>query len=133
MPERMSEMWRQLGDPGRIDEDWTSSLHAWGGLAPLTQTAPAASLFPRLDVVAVIDTHCHVHDQKFDDDRDAVIARARAAGVTAMITVGEDLDDSRARSPKSRERYGPAGRRRHSSARSTQRSAQTSLPSCSRF
>jgi methionyl-tRNA synthetase len=49
MPERMSEMWRQLGNPGRIDQDWTTSLHAWGGLAPLTQTAPAASLFPRLD------------------------------------------------------------------------------------
>jgi len=43
----------------------------------------------------LIDTHCHVHDKKFDDDRDAVISRARAAGVTAMITVGEDLDDSR--------------------------------------
>jgi methionyl-tRNA synthetase len=49
MPERMSEMWRQLGTPGRIDEDWTTSLRAWGGLAPLTQTAPSASLFPRLD------------------------------------------------------------------------------------
>ncbi len=49
MPERMSEMWQQLGTPGRIDEDWTVSLHAWGGLPPLTQTAPAASLFPRLD------------------------------------------------------------------------------------
>jgi methionyl-tRNA synthetase len=49
MPERMGEMWRQLGNPGRIDDDWTTSLHAWGGLAPLTQTAPAASLFPRLD------------------------------------------------------------------------------------
>jgi TatD DNase family protein len=43
----------------------------------------------------LIDTHCHVHDKKFDGDRDAVIARARRAGVTAMITVGEDLDDSR--------------------------------------
>ncbi len=52
MPERTAEMWRQLGEPGRIDEDWASSLAAWGGLAPGTQTAPAASLFPRLDVVA---------------------------------------------------------------------------------
>ncbi len=49
MPERMGEMWQQLGAPGRIDEDWSSSLRAWGGLPPLTQTAPGASLFPRLD------------------------------------------------------------------------------------
>jgi TatD DNase family protein len=43
----------------------------------------------------VIDTHCHVHDRKFDDDRDAVIARARDAGITEMVTIGEDLADSR--------------------------------------
>jgi TatD DNase family protein len=43
----------------------------------------------------VIDTHCHVHDRAFDADRDEVIARARAAGVRAMLTVGEDLADSR--------------------------------------
>ena len=43
----------------------------------------------------MIDTHCHVHDKKFDDDREAVIARARSAGITAMITIGEDLADSR--------------------------------------
>jgi methionyl-tRNA synthetase len=52
MPERMSEMWEQLGAPGRIDEDWSTSLRNWGGLAPLTQTALAAPLFPKLDAVA---------------------------------------------------------------------------------
>ncbi|HEX3670080.1 MAG TPA: methionine--tRNA ligase [Candidatus Cybelea sp.] len=50
MPERTSEMWRQLGTPGRIDEDWSSSLHEWGGLAPLTQTALAAPLFPKIEL-----------------------------------------------------------------------------------
>ncbi|MGA7249543.1 MAG: methionine--tRNA ligase [Candidatus Cybelea sp.] len=49
MPERMGEMWQQLGAPGRIDEDWSSSLRAWGGLPPLTQTAPGPSLFPKLE------------------------------------------------------------------------------------
>lgn len=44
----------------------------------------------------MIDTHCHVHDRKFDADRDAVVARAGEAGVTAMVTVGEDITDSRA-------------------------------------
>jgi TatD DNase family protein len=43
----------------------------------------------------VIDTHCHIHDSKFDADRDDVLARARAAGVTTMLTVGENIADSR--------------------------------------
>jgi TatD DNase family protein len=42
----------------------------------------------------VIDTHCHLHDQQFDGDRDAVVARANAAGVKAMLTVGCDPADS---------------------------------------
>jgi TatD DNase family protein len=32
-----------------------------------------------------IDTHCHLDAAEFDADRDAVIARARAAGVAAMV------------------------------------------------
>jgi TatD DNase family protein len=43
----------------------------------------------------VIDTHCHVHDRQYDGDRDAVVARARDAGITTMITIGEDVEDSR--------------------------------------
>lgn len=43
----------------------------------------------------MIDTHCHVHDAAFDEDRDEVVRRARAAGVRTMVTIGEDLDDSR--------------------------------------
>ena len=43
----------------------------------------------------MIDTHCHVHDRKFDGDRDEVVARARDAGVSGMVTVGEDVADSR--------------------------------------
>ncbi|HYL27359.1 MAG TPA: TatD family hydrolase [Candidatus Nitrosotalea sp.] len=43
----------------------------------------------------MIDTHCHVHDAKFEGDRDDVVARARAAGISAMITIGEDIADSR--------------------------------------
>ncbi len=41
------------------------------------------------------DTHCHLHDRKFDADRDDVVLRARNAGVHAMLTVGEDIADSR--------------------------------------
>ena len=43
----------------------------------------------------MIDTHCHVHDPAFDEDRDEVVRRARDAGVRAMVTIGEDLTDSR--------------------------------------
>jgi TatD DNase family protein len=43
----------------------------------------------------MIDTHAHVHDRSFDDDRDAMLARARERGVNAVVTVGCDVEDSR--------------------------------------
>jgi len=52
MPERLTEMWQQLGSPGRIDEDWSISLGRWGGLRALTQTSPGAPLFPRVEPIA---------------------------------------------------------------------------------
>ena len=55
----------------------------------------------------MIDTHCHIHDRKFDADRDAVVERAREAGVSAMLTIGEDLADS-ARAIGCAARYGIA-------------------------
>ncbi len=42
----------------------------------------------------MIDTHAHVHDAKFDEDRVAMLERARAAGVDRIVTVGCDLADS---------------------------------------
>jgi len=41
-----------------------------------------------------IDSHCHLDHPDFDADRAAVVSRARAAGVTHLITVGTDLDSS---------------------------------------
>lgn len=55
----------------------------------------------------MIDTHCHVHDPAFDEDRDKVIARAREAGVSAMVTIGEDLADS-SKAIETARRYGIA-------------------------
>jgi TatD DNase family protein len=36
-------------------------------------------------VISLIDSHSHFDDREFDPDRDAVLARARAAGVTRQI------------------------------------------------
>lgn len=43
----------------------------------------------------MIDTHAHVHDRAFDEDREVVVGRARATGVEAIVTVGCDVEDSR--------------------------------------
>lgn len=51
------------------------------------------------------DTHCHVHDAKFDGDRAETIARATAAGVTRLLTVGCDVADSE-RAIAAAERFG---------------------------
>ncbi len=40
------------------------------------------------------DSHAHLTFDQFDADRDAVIARAREAGVTRIITVSTYLDDA---------------------------------------
>jgi TatD DNase family protein len=44
----------------------------------------------------LIDTHAHLDFRQFNDDRDAVLARAWQAGVEAIITIGTDLATSRA-------------------------------------
>ena len=43
----------------------------------------------------LIDSHAHIHDKAFDEDRDAVVGRMRAAGVLQAVTVGCDMNDSR--------------------------------------
>jgi TatD DNase family protein len=42
----------------------------------------------------MIDTHAHVHDERFDEDRATMLARAREAGIATIVTVGCDLADS---------------------------------------
>lgn len=45
---------------------------------PLPQAGPACP---------VVDSHCHLDFPDFDGERDALIARARDAGVTRMVTI----------------------------------------------
>ncbi len=44
----------------------------------------------------LIDSHAHLHDRAFDADRAAVLERARAAGLAAIVTVGTDRAESEA-------------------------------------
>ncbi len=44
----------------------------------------------------LIDTHAHVHYDRFDDDRADVLQRAQEAGVERIINIGYDLPSSRA-------------------------------------
>ena len=37
---------------------------------------------------AVVDTHCHLTHDRFADDLEAVVGRAREAGLTRIITIG---------------------------------------------
>ncbi len=43
----------------------------------------------------MIDTHTHIHGEQFDEDRVAMLERARAAGVERLVLVGCDLADTR--------------------------------------
>ena len=42
----------------------------------------------------LFDTHAHLHFPELLADLDAVLDRARAAGVAAMVTVGTDRETS---------------------------------------
>jgi len=44
----------------------------------------------------LFDTHAHLHFPEFDADRAEMMARARQAGVTRMLTIGTEVPTSRA-------------------------------------
>jgi len=44
----------------------------------------------------LVDSHCHLQDEAFRDDLDAVLDRARSGGVGLMVSVGSDLETSQA-------------------------------------
>ena len=46
----------------------------------------------------MIDSHAHLYLEEFDEDREAVIRRAREAGVKSIINIGSINDYIRYRS-----------------------------------
>ncbi len=43
-----------------------------------------------------VDSHVNLHSEQYDEDRKAVMARARAAGVGAMLTISDQLSSTEA-------------------------------------
>jgi TatD DNase family protein len=44
----------------------------------------------------LIDSHCHMDDARYDNDREAILQRAREVGIGHFVTIGCDLETSRA-------------------------------------
>ncbi len=44
--------------------------------------------------IGLVDTHAHMCDPCFDQDRDLVLERARKVGIESIIAVGENLEDA---------------------------------------
>lgn len=45
--------------------------------------------------MTLIDSHAHIAEEVFDEDREAMMERAAAAGVQGVVVIGYDLDSSR--------------------------------------
>ena len=50
----------------------------------------------RRNPIPLIDSHAHLDFDRFDEDRDAVLERAQAAGVERILSIGTQLNSSRA-------------------------------------
>jgi len=60
-------------------------------------------------VIELFDSHCHLTDAAFRDDREAVLHRAWEAGVTRLVTIASDVADSRRALELSASAQGGAG------------------------
>src|SRR5437879_7246322 len=65
----------------------------WTPLSPLRHRRPEARA-PKRPCDVLVDAHCHLGDPAFDPDREAVLDRAREAGVTHVVVIGATLAES---------------------------------------
>jgi TatD DNase family protein len=42
-------------------------------------------------LLEIVDTHCHLDDERFADDLDGILTRAREAGVSRLMTIGTGI------------------------------------------
>ena len=42
----------------------------------------------------LVDSHAHIDDERFDTDRDKVLERAAAAGISLILNIGADMESS---------------------------------------
>ena len=47
-------------------------------------------------MMTLFDSHCHVNEERFDEDREAVLQRMREAGVVRYAVIGSDMATSEA-------------------------------------
>ncbi len=114
MPESMGRMLDQLGVPADARAIWRLSTYRW----PTVSTAGAAGRVPALcgaGRLMLIDSHCHL-DYYTDAERPDVLARAAAAGVGEMVTIGTTLAQSQRLAGDRRGAAEPVVHRRRSSA-----------------
>ena len=65
-----------------------------GKAVPFTRKEEMDAAGNVAEFIELVDTHTHLNDAKFADDTPDAIARARAAGVTRMINMGDTLESS---------------------------------------
>ena len=75
----------------------------------------------------LVDSHCHLDDPKFEEDREQVIERARAAGVDRMMAIGTgngppDLEVAVRLAEKRDFMYGTVGVHPHDASKATEES-----------
>lgn len=69
---------------------------AWTGLLEVSFASALSAAEGALDQRDMLfDTHTHLGSRQFDDDLQAVLQRARTAGVTRMMAPAVDLENSR--------------------------------------
>src|SRR6266702_2627714 len=71
---------------------------------PRAAAAPRPAPKRRCDVL--VDAHCHLGDAAFEPDRDAVLERARRAGVQHVVVIGTTPEDSERAAALAREHAG---------------------------